>query len=318
MSINNRQLSLSLKANTLRMKNLILLTTYLLIISSTYSQISKQEKDQNAIKKMCGCFEVGFNFSETFNYSDDTTYMPSKVKHTNALEWAELVEDSNDKIIIQHLLVVGGKDNPMIIKHWRQDWLFENNDFYMYNGDNKWNFVKKTDDEIKGQWTQKVYQVDDSPRYEGSSSWVHVDGKSYWENTTDAPLPRREYTQRSDYNITVRRNRHEITNYGWLHDQDNDKVIRNNNSDFILAQEKGYNTYKRVDDSKCESAKTWWKKNHKFWEHTRDSWNQIYNQNKNLAMHSKVDGKKLYEKLFYIDLETSPKKIQKIIKAYIK
>jgi len=318
MSINNRQLSLSLKANTIRMKNLILLTIYLLIISSTYSQISKQEKDQNAIKKMCGCFEVGFNFSETFNYSDDTTYMPSKVKHANALEWAELVEDSNDKIIIQHLLVVGDKDNPMIIKHWRQDWLFENNDFYMYNGDNKWNFVKKTDDEIKGQWTQKVYQVDDSPRYEGSSSWVHVDGKSYWENTTDAPLPRREYTQRSDYNITVRRNRHEITNYGWLHDQDNDKVIRNKDSDVILAQEKGYNTYNRVDDSKCESAKIWWKKNHKFWEHARDSWNEVYNKDKNLTMHSKVDGKKLYEQLFYMDLDTSPKKIQKIIKAYIK
>ena len=30
----------------------------------------------------------------------------------------------------------------------------------------------------------KIFQVDDSPRYEGTASWVHVDGKSYWENTT--------------------------------------------------------------------------------------------------------------------------------------
>ena len=99
---------------------------------------------------------------------------------------------------------------PYIVKHWRQDWLFQNTDFYSYNGDNQWKYVTKSKDEVKGQWTQKVYQVDDSPRYEGSATWVHVDGKSYWENTTDAPLPRREYTKRSDYNITVRGNRHEI------------------------------------------------------------------------------------------------------------
>ena len=28
--------------------------------------------------------------------------------------------------------------------------------------------------DVRGQWTQKVYQVDDSPRYEGSSTWVHL------------------------------------------------------------------------------------------------------------------------------------------------
>ena len=27
---------------------------------------------------------------------------------------------------------------------------------------------------------------------------AHVDGKSYWENTSHAPLPRREYTKRDD------------------------------------------------------------------------------------------------------------------------
>ena len=104
---------------------------------------------------------------------------------------------------IQHLLVVGPPDQQMVIKHWRQDWIYENTNFYMFNGDNQWQFVNKPKSEVKGQWTQKVYQVDDSPRYQGSASWVHVDGKSYWENITSAPLPRREYTKRSDYNVTI-------------------------------------------------------------------------------------------------------------------
>ena len=106
--------------------------------------------------------------------------------------------------------------------------------------------------DVKGQWTQKVYQVDDSPRYEGSASWIHRDGKSYWENTTPAPLPRREFSKRSDYNVTMRGNRHEITSDGWVHDQDNKKIQKEDDSQFVLAHEKGYSTYTKVPDSNAK------------------------------------------------------------------
>jgi hypothetical protein len=165
-----------------------------------------------------------------------------------------------------------------------------------------------------------VYQVDDSPRYEGSSSWVHVDGRSYWENTTDAPLPRREYTQRSDYNVTVRRNRNEIIDVGWVHDQDNDKLIRaEDGEDVLLAQEKGYNTYVRVDDSKCKSAQDWWKDNANFWADVRVAWSAVYGRGKTLELENKVDGKYLYEIFFSMDITgTKPKKIAKTIKSFVK
>nr|BFF40374.1 hypothetical protein BACY1_21790 [Tenacibaculum mesophilum] len=234
----------------------------LLILSAlTINAQNKKKKDRAAIKKMCGCYEVTFNFAETFNFSKDSLYKPSKTKTDKALEWAGLIVDENDKISIQHLLQVGNPANPHIVKHWRQDWLYENTDFYMFNGNNNWLYKNKPKSEVKKQWTQKVYQVDDSPRYEGSGTWVHLDGKSYWENTTDAPLPRREYTKRSDYNVTERGNRHEITSYGWLHDQDNKKIIREEGEkDIVIAHEKGYNTYVKVDDSKCKAAQDWWKK----------------------------------------------------------
>ena len=47
--------------------------------------------------------------------------------------------------------------------------------------------------------------------------------------------------------MTLRRNHHEILDWGWSHDQDNDKLIREvNKKVIVLAQEKGYNTYKKV------------------------------------------------------------------------
>ncbi|OAB79867.1 DUF6607 family protein [Cochleicola gelatinilyticus] len=279
---------------------------------------TKKQQDREAIKKMCGCYEVTFNFAETFNYSNDSLYKPSENKVDKGLEWAQLVTDKDDKIVIQHLLQVGNPADPMIIKHWRQDWLFENTDLYTYNANNEWEFQKKSADDVKGQWTQKVFQVDDSPRYEGSATWVHVDGKSFWENTANAPLPRREYTKRSDYNLTVRGNRHEITDFGWIHDQNNDKVIREaGKEDVVLAKEKGYNVYKQVPDSRCEAAANWWKENNQKWALVRSKWDEVYSRNKDLVLEEKVDNKVLYKYLFDDGYETG-EKIDALIESFVK
>tara|TARA_B100001059_G_C17790141_1_gene559635 strand:+ start:646 stop:1548 length:903 start_codon:yes stop_codon:yes gene_type:complete len=283
----------------------------------TINAQSKKKQDQEAIKGMCGCFEVTFNFAETFNYSEDPDYKPSKNKISKGLEWAQLAEDEKNKVSIQHLLIVGPPDGQMVIKHWRQDWLYQNTDFYMYNGYNVWNYENKSKGDVKKQWTQKVFQVDDSPRYESSGSWVHMDGKSYWESTTPAPLPRREYTQRSDYNITIRGNRQEITDFGWVHDQDNEKVIRKEGSDdVVVAKEKGYNVYKKVDDSKCKVAQNWWQKYYDKWKVVRSKWDEVYGRNTTLKLEKKVDNKVLYRHLFAKGM-TDKADIEKIIEAFV-
>ncbi|WP_046288068.1 DUF6607 family protein [Zobellia galactanivorans] len=282
------------------------------------AQKDKKEQDAEAIKKMCGCYEVTFNFAETFNYSNDSLYKPSKTKIDKGLEWAQLVSDESDKISIQHILQVGNPADPMIIKHWRQDWLFENRDLYLYNADNEWVYQQKTEEEVTGQWTQKVYQVDDSPRYEGSATWVHVDGKSYWENTTPAPLPRREYTTRGDYNLTLRGNRQEITDYGWVHDQDNTKILRQKGQeDVIIAKEKGYNTYVKVDDSRCAPSAEWWKSNAKKWAMVRTKWDEVFARKTDLHLAEKVDNKVLYKYLFDEEM-VKKKRIEKVIESFVK
>ena len=280
------------------MKKSIILT-YLCIMTCiiNYSQ-SKKYKDVESIKSMCGCFKIDFNFTETFVFSEDEDYKKSKTYKSGGLEWGHLIVDEKNKISIQHLLIVGSKQFPTIVKHWRQDWLYQNTALYTYDKNDKWSFVNMDKKDVRGQWTQKVYQVDDSPRYEGTSSWVHVDGKSYWENTTPAPLPRREFSKRSDYNVTLRGNRHEVTDSGWVHDQDNKKIQKDDGSQFVLAHEKGYSTYTRVPDEDCKAAVEWWEKNSNKWKMVRDKWNSIYGLNQDLALKPSVDDKKLYSYLF--------------------
>ncbi|QLG46287.1 DUF6607 family protein [Costertonia aggregata] len=300
------------------MKKIAFVTVILLSFSlSAQSKKNKKQQDIQSIKNMCGCYEVTFNFAETFNYSKDSLYKPSKTKVDKGLEWAQLVTDTNDKIVIQHILQVGNPAKPMIVKHWRQDWLYENTDFYLYDGDNNWAFTKKPKTEVEGQWTQKVYQVDDSPRYEGSATWVHVDGKSYWENTTPAPLPRREYTTRGDYNVTLRGNRHETSDAGWIHDQDNAKIIRKEGqADVILAMEKGYNTYVKVPDERCKGASDWWQEHHDKWTTVRSKWDEVFKRNTDLTLKEKVDNKVLYKHLFDDEI-SKEQEISEVIESFV-
>ncbi|MEC7772941.1 MAG: DUF6607 family protein [Bacteroidota bacterium] len=298
------------------MKSFLLKTVFVLMAINLNAQ-SKLKKDIASIKQMCGCFEVTFEFSETFIYSKDSLYQPSKNKTDRGLEWAQLVVDEKDRITIQHILQVGDSSDPYIVKHWRQDWLYQNQEFYYYDRDNNWKYVKLPKQDVKGQWTQKVFQVDDSPRYEGSSSWVHIDGKSYWENYTDAPLPRRERTIRSDYNVLNRGNRHEIKEIGWVHDQNNKKIVRSENKDLVIAMEKGYNTYRRVEDEKCSAASNWWEENNEKWELVRLKWDEVFSRNRQLSLKSQVDDKPLFMYLFtddYNDKNT----IESIIDTFVK
>ncbi len=291
------------------------------ICSAGVAQSDKKELDKEAIKSMCGCFDIDFNYTETF--SPDTNYEFHKDYHAHAqAEYAFVVEETEDKIVIQHLLVI---NDSMIIKHWRQDWLYENTSFWEYDADFKWKFVEKSKEDVAGQWTQKVYQVDDSPRYQGSATWVHYDGKHFWEDKSDSPLPRREYSKRSDYNVLNRGNRHEITDYGWLHEQDNTKIVRNTSGDKILAQEKGLNRYKSQDESKCQAAIDWWKDNEEFWSLVREEWTDMFGKKEDVSITKLIDDKMMWMNMFELSgsLKENGKKktkasIREVLEKYTK
>ena len=295
----------------------IIITILLVSNLNLFSQIKKQ-KDVEAIKSMCGCYEVTFKFAETFNYSKDSTYTPSKNKIAYAVEWIDLTYIDKNNLIIQHILQMGKDSNAYIMKHWRQDWNYQNREFLIYDHNNIWNKLEANYNSTKRQWTQKVFQVDDSPRYEGSASWAYIDDKIFWENNVDAPLPRRERSIRSDYNVLNRGNRIEITNEGWIHKQNNQKILRSDTAnDVLIASEYGINSYVKINNERCKYAKIWWNKKSEKWKIVRKEWELVFEQNDTISLKPNHEDKPLWEYLFS-DEYSNQNEIKNIINNFVK
>ena len=284
------------------MKKLILLLSLCAISISAFAQ-SKLEQDRQAIKSLAGYYKVTFNYAETF--APDTAYKFHPRYKSWGYEWAIVVEESPKKIVIQHLLVVG---DTTVIKHWREDWVYEQPTVLAFDKESTWKKVTLKPEDVKGRWVQKVLQVDDSPRYESIGTWVHVDGRHQWQSETDSPLPRREFTKRSDYNVLRRGNRVYLTPQGWMYEQDNKKIVRTPEGDKLLAQEKGYEEFTKVDEAKFAYAKKWWAGQQAYWTDVRTAWDNVIAKNATIKLSGKKDGKLLYERLFELaDLSAKEK-----------
>ena len=87
--------------------------------------------------------------------------------------------------------------------------------------------------------------------------------------------------------------------------------------DIILAQEKGYNTYKRVDDSRCKAAQDWWIANNEKWQKVRNKWDDVYKRNTDLTLEAKVDNKPLYKHLFADEVKKE-EEVETIIESFVR
>ena len=309
----NKSFAIIFNPITMKYPTVLYLLILILCLPPAPTVAQSTDADRASIKAMTGCYRVTFDYAETFSY--DTAYGRKEPYHAAApAEWVFVAEETDDKIVLQHLLVIS---DSMIIKHWRQDWLYEHPDMYSFDKDRTWKYVSLPENERKGRWMQKVFQVDDSPRYEQSATWVHVDGKDYWESTAAAPLPRREFSKRDDYNVLRRTNRHILTDYGWLHEQDNLKIIRDEGEDSILVGEKGLNKYYKIDEKHCQVGKDWWENNQAYWALVRQAWEDVFERRTDLKLRKKVDDTLLWQALFELGDEyadTAEKKSKKVRK----
>ncbi len=230
--------------------------------------MSDFNRDRAAILAMAGGYKISFKFDETVTVAKDAK--PSEPYRSGADELVLVVEDTGKLIRLQHLLVVGGGH---VVKHWRQDWTYEDNFMNVHRGGHTWAPAKLGVRERKGTWTQAVFNVDDSPRYEGVGKWIHRGDHSIWESEeTWRALPRREYTKRDDYDAVVGRNRHSIYTDGWLHLQDNYKLAVRDGGEKVIAYETGTNDYKRVGVDGLKPAQEYWDKTKDFWAEVRKVW----------------------------------------------
>ncbi|WP_338689053.1 DUF6607 family protein [Haloferula helveola] len=238
---------------------------------------SPPAEDREAILAMAGTHAVHFHFEETVAIATGYTVKPDSYDE-NATEIVTVVEDTTERITLQHLLVVRPKDkDPMVIKHWAQIWTWEDTEILDYCGEDQmheWQCVRLTPGQAAGTWSQLVTQTDDTPRYEGYGKWIHENGESYWESSpTRRPLPRREYTKREDYDHLLVTNRHSLTATGWVHHQDNRKIVdRGDGPATTLCHESGLNTYNRTESELATVALDWWKEHGPFWDGVRNFW----------------------------------------------
>lgn len=247
---------------------------------------NKLERDRHAILAMQGNFRVGFHFQETVPLK--AGYVHRDEKNSGGFETVIVVEDSDDRLILQHLLVMGGH----VIKHWRQDWRFEAKDRFEFVADQLWEVRPIPAEKTAGAWTQCVYEVSDAPRYCGTGRWNHRYGVSTWtSDRTWRPLPRREYTVRSDYNAINAENRHTITPQGWTHEQDNTKTLRDGRQTAeTLVREFGFNDYRSIEGYDFSPATDYWADTAEYWSRVRAAWDKRLVAGSLLQLRTEIDG----------------------------
>ena len=271
---------------------------------STAQSETHFDNDRAAILGMAGTFEVEFNFTETISLQDG--YEVKKPYQSKATELVKVAEDLGTSITLQHLLIVEDIDGPAIIKHWAQVWNYEDTHTLTFEGSRTWLPVTNTAEEVAGTWTQLVTQVDDSPRYKAFGKWEHKANYSAWTSEPSTrPLPRREYTKRSDYDRLQVINTHLITPEGWVHLQNNRKEVRREGRNYFLCLETEQNSYRRItpepDTDQADGiamAEDYWKETHAYWKDVRSLWsNVLTTTNKPVHYVSKVENKGLMSRI---------------------
>lgn len=265
------------------------------------------EADREAILAMAGNYRVTFDFIETVSFQEG--YELKDRKLSGGDEIVRVIADEGDFISLQHILVVGG-DEKIPIKHWRQDWRYEPESVLVFKGGNTWERRELSAAEAKGKWSQVVYQVDDAPRYGALGEWTHEEGVSEWTPPAEwRPLPRRDATTRDDYHAVDAVNRHTITPDGWVHEQENTKLVLTGGTPKALAREIGVNTYKRFDDFDIAVGEDYWTETADFWAEVRDEWIRIENENAEFGLTIQGEPEELYMKILELagDVEEGEK-----------
>ena len=267
--------------------------------------LTDKERDRRAILAMAGPYRASFDFIETVGFTEG--YSPLAPYQSWGTEFVYVVADEPDFISLQHIMVlrfdVTGETatEPMVMKHWRQDWRYEQRNLHVFRGHNTWMFSKNSRSQSRGRWVQSVYQVDDSPRYMAAGRWEHLRNFSSWvSDETWRPLPRREFSVRDDYDVLIGTNRHIITPTGWVQEEMNLKVALDGEGAVseVLARENGVARYERIEGYDWTAGNEYWKRTASFWAIVREVWSDYFEHEHTLTVRKSVGGVPLYAAMF--------------------
>jgi hypothetical protein len=270
--------------------------------------IGERERDRRAILAMAGTYRVTFDFLEVVPYA--AVAKPQVPYQSWGTEKVYVDIDRDDEVSLVHILEMrvvqkdGTITEPMVTKHWRQDWRYQPTHVVEYRGRDRWERRKLSSTESKGSWSQTVYQVDESPRYASVGRWQHSASMSTWiSGDTWRPLPRREWSIRDDYQVLLGTNRHTVGPTGWVQEENNLKTVLDAQRKIdpakpYLAREYGLARYERLRDADFAAADLYYERTRGFWDRVRDTWSDTFAKQGDVTLRGPVDKLGLFQPLF--------------------
>ena len=268
----------------------------LALTASAHATPADPARDRASILAMQGEYIVDFAFDETVLLQPG--YERAPAVRTGGNEVVIVVEDTPTRVVLQHLLVEPKSGH--VTKHWRQDWVYQAPTRFEFTADQTWQVRPIPTALTTGAWTQCVYEVSDAPRYCGTGAWRYDNGIAAWTSDLSwRPLPRREYTRRSDYNALAVINRHTRMPNGWTHEQFNTKIQRRpDGAQTPIAREFGFNDYNRTTEVDFTPAYAYWTATAGYWAKVRQRWNSFLGNAPGVHLKTKPDGMAMIIPLF--------------------
>jgi len=270
--------------------------------------LSPLERDRRAILAMAGDYRVTFDFLEVETFPPQTPR--DKPYQSWGTERVYVDADNGKTISLVHILDMrivqddGSTSPPIVTKHWRQTWQYEPAEIVEFKGRDRWERRKLSAAERSGEWSQTVYQVDESPRYASVGRWSHSSSFSSWiSGDTWRPLPRREWSVRKDYQVLLGTNRHTINATGWVQEENNLKMVLTperalDTTRPYLAREYGVARYSRIKDYDFVAADEYYQRTRPFWDGVLSTWHQLFAAHPQITLRAPVDQAGLFQKLF--------------------
>lgn len=235
------------------------------------------ERDRQSILAQAGQYRVRFDMRENAVFRAGYEALDEKLSGGN--EIVRVVYDHGDRISLQHILVMEHDGQSMVIKHWRQDWVYQPASVLTYAGPDEWKLTPVAEADRAGAWSQTVWQTDDSPRYGGVGRWSYDNGLAEWvSDATWRPLARRDAVRNPVYDRYLGSNRHALTPAGWVHLQDNLKMAPGQGDAGELSavvHEDVTNTYTRWDGYSAQPGDDYWSATQAYWAAVRDAWDAV-------------------------------------------
>jgi hypothetical protein len=255
-------------------------------------RISTRERDRRAILALAGDYRVTFDFLEIVGFTGKARDRPYQSWGTERVYVDQDQETflSLVHILEMHIVQKDGASEPLVTKHWREDWRYEPKQIIEFKGRDHWKRRDLSARESSGQWSQTIAQVDESPRYASLGSWEHNASFSTWMSaSTWRPLPRRELSVHKDYQVLLGTNRVTLTAFGAIQEENNLKAVlapngETESSNPYLSREYGVARYERLRDADFAAADRYYQRTRHFWTDVHDAWSDLYRHNAKIAL----------------------------------